>query len=91
MKIRYKTATDDAGIVVDYYVQADPSEGRVKWLFYPNLPSGVDPRKGDEMGLGSLHDYDRQAYSDFVKAPRYTLSDDIYQQVLAVFSSYKIS
>ena len=89
MKIHYKTETDEKGIVVDYFIEPDPSEDRVKWLLYPNLPKGVDVRKGDEMGLGSLHDYDRQAYQDFLKSPRFELTDLIYNQVIVAMNKSK--
>ncbi len=84
MKIHYKTATDETGIVIDYYIAPDPEEGRIKWLFYPQLPAGMAVQKGDEMRLGVMHDYDRQAYADFLKKPRHALSAEIYCQVIGV-------
>lgn len=82
MNIAYKTETDEYGIVVDYFIEPVPEEGIVKWLFYPNLPKGMDWRKGDEMGLGSMHDYNRQNYQDFLTAPKEKLPDDIHHQVV---------
>ena len=82
MKIHYKTATDEKGIVVHYFIEPDPNEDRVKWILYPNKPKGMHFRKGDEMGLGSMHDYDRQSYQDFLKSPRYELPDSVYNQVI---------
>ena len=89
MKIHYKTETDEKGIVVDYFIEPDPAENWVKWLLYPNLPKDLDVRKGDEMSLDSLHDYDRQAYQDFLKSPRYELSDLIYNQVIVAMDKGK--
>ena len=86
MKHLYKSETDKDGIDISYYIEPDPAEGRVKWMFFPHLPKGMCARKGDETQLGSMHDYDRQSYEDFLLSPRYDLPTEIHRDVIAVMN-----
>ncbi|MFK7911637.1 MAG: hypothetical protein AB8F34_13700 [Akkermansiaceae bacterium] len=89
MKIAYKSETDEHGINVDFFIEPVPEEGIVKWLFFPNLPEGMHPKKGDETGLGSMHDYNRQTYQDFLTAPKEKLAEEIHRQVVEAMESVR--
>lgn len=70
------------GVDASYYIELDEKDREVHWAFYLALPEGMHWKKGDEMGLGSVHSERRQSYEEFISAPYKPLPEDIRQQAL---------
>ena len=89
-QLPYRTALDEeTGINITYYIETRPEERQVRWKFYPHLPKGICAKKGDETGLGSMHDDSQQSYEDFLQSPHHELPPDVYRGVVKIMGKQK--